>query len=165
VVGRLYVYRSTSSAKQAGRYKAITIPGSYKAALGFSNVRANYNRGLNLVILPSGAISDSSTCVGLGSAYADGVLAAFVERMSDLSTYAATVNNGPNERFSKLYWYLIFNSTTSVDIYWSVDGLAWLPVTSAYNPGWAMDKLGWGLRSDSSTASLEGTIDWIRRVA
>lgn len=172
VPGRLYVHRNANigGAKTGGYYKAISTSGTYLVKCGATNARENYHRGNVVCILPTGAISDSSPVVQIGQFYVNG-LDIVATRMSDLSTYATTVFDFGSagtvgERPAALYVKLKFNSATSVDIDISHDGIAWMSGVTAYNPGWNMDKIGWGVSEESGTTyPVTTSWDYFRKIA
>lgn len=161
----LYIKRAAHTATISGRYKAVTIPGTYVGHIGWSTGRANYHRAGGFAILPTGAITSTSPCVYVGWGF-NGQPNIAIFRHSQLAVWQndiVTINLGfypPNA-----YVRLTFASATSLKAEWSLDGYAWREFVSGYNPGWNMDKIGWAMSSEGGTVPLECSYDFIRRTA
>jgi hypothetical protein len=164
ITGRLYAqrtYSGSANAKVSGRYKAISTSGTYDVAIGRAQGNGNGRSGC-VVILGTGTISDSSPVALFG--WIQGSSTLQLVRHSALATWAENVTS-LSIAYPKLYLRLKFNSATSVDLSYSLDGIVWHSFQSAYNPGWNMDKIGWGISTEGATISSFCTYDWFRKVA
>lgn len=167
VPGRLYLAMTAGAdSNPTGRYKAISTTGTYLVKIGATSGRENYHRCGCVYILPAGAITGSSPCLILGWVYA-GSLNVELDRHSALATYQdQPFQGGVWGRLPALYARIAFASATSVTVDYSPDGIVWARAVTAYNPGWNMDKIGYGVsKENGGSTGFEVTFDYFRKIA
>lgn len=62
------------------------------------------------------------------------------------------------------YFAIRYNSSTSIDLFTSVEGLVWLRVTTAFNPGFTIGSIGLFISVENASTGVGAAFDWIRKI-
>lgn len=157
VASHYYIKRnSAGSLSWSGIYKAVpSFPFTVTAKLSDSKNQANY-ASVSLFVGTSTPGAMEAMCFG----YDSGFDRLGIFNYSNPTTYNSTVTASFDVNGPPVYLRVTANSATSIDWFYSVNGLAWRQLTSARNPGFTIGSLGLG--ASGNAADGWGMFDWIR---
>lgn len=134
-----------------------SMPYTVTAKLSDYIVNANYQHyGL--------CLTDGTKFMTWGPLYqnTNGVPELFASNWSNRTTRSSFTEYGEINRRIKKYIRMTVNSSTSVDLYFSQDGLIWTQVASAWNPSMTPTSYGIILTGNDNSVSADLAVDWIR---
>lgn len=160
VPNRLYLKANAGSPYQG---KVQTVPGAYPytitTRLNLTTGRANFNRAGGILLAPASAVGTSNIYYA-GIVYNSGLIAQRITAtyagsfVSQVGTAAVT----PRDVFLRV----VVTSATVVDSSWSYDGQIWVPIETAFNPGFAPATMGLCANDESSGGGVETVFDFFR---
>lgn len=77
-------------------------------------------------------------------------------------TSRSSVTEYGGTRHFPQYIRMVVNSSSSVDLYYSMKGLVWVPLATAYNPGFTIGNIGFGISGNDNNVPVELFVDWMR---
>jgi len=160
--GHLYLKASGSGAAYVGKVRAVpgSTPFTITAVLKGFTARANYHRGGGIILGPASP-TGSSNLLYCGAAFnasigVQRIVAQFGGTFGSQTSALLPNHWGPT------YLKVVVNSSTSVDTFASVDGWAWLPIETAFNPGFTPGVMGLACNEENSGGGQESYFDWFR---
>lgn len=155
-----------SCAGIAGAYKASpSVPFAVTTRISGMRWGANYNSA-GLVLAP--APPPNYWRVGPVNANASppDVTTEIWTNTTTRSSFVDHNGYGGRVGYAATDWYLrlVVNSSTSVDVYISPNGLIWYAVSAAVNPGFTIANVGLYVSGTTGAIQAEAAFDWLRFV-
>jgi len=134
-----------------------SMPYTVTAKFSDYHVNANYQHyGL--------CLSDGTKFMTFGPLWqsSNGIPEMFASNWSTRTSRSSFTEYGEINRRVKKYIRMTVNSSTSVDLYFSQDGLIWTQVASGWNPSMTPTQFGVIMTGNDNSVSVDLAVDWIR---
>jgi hypothetical protein len=161
----LYLKAAGTAATFVGKYQPVpAFPFTVTIKNAGSTGRANYHKNGGLLLLPSGAISSTSSAAYIGPGYnAQDGSGHCVFRWTGTVAGSFSAQSTPLRplRLGGVYVRATFTSATSVTWSYSADGFAWLP-GETYTVPFSVGNIGVAANEEAALGGVEAYFDFFR---
>lgn len=162
LAGMLYLRRNDTGSLLTAYYQGSPSPPfDVYAKLRASTFAANFARGGGILLLPSSP-TPGSVAHYWGSVYNGGRQLSSILYSPNLSSFGGETTAGVVAMPLGAWLRVRVVSTTSVETYYSLDGIFWVQHQAAFNPGITVANIGLAFAPEGQATDLEAAFEFFR---